>query len=33
MSAGAVRAALGELELEGLIVPGAVGWYQRTTNW
>ncbi len=32
MSPGAVRAALGELELEGLIVPGAVGWYQRAVS-
>jgi len=32
MSAGAVRAALGELELDGLIVPGAVGWYQRAVS-
>lgn len=32
LSAGAVRAALGELELEGLIVPGAVGWYQRAAS-
>jgi DNA processing protein len=30
MSAPAVRSALGELELEGLIVAGGVGWYQRT---
>jgi DNA processing protein len=29
MSAPAVRSALGELELEGLIVAGGVGWYQR----
>ncbi|HET8673689.1 MAG TPA: DNA-processing protein DprA [Thermoleophilaceae bacterium] len=32
LPAGAVRAALGELELEGLIVPGAVGWYQRAAS-
>jgi DNA processing protein len=32
MSAPAVRSALGELELEGLIVAGAVGWYQRTAR-
>jgi DNA processing protein len=29
MSAAAVRSALGELELEGLVVAGGVGWYQR----
>jgi DNA processing protein len=29
MSPGAVRAALGELELDGLIVAGALGWYER----
>jgi DNA processing protein len=32
MSAPAVRSALGELEVEGLIVPGAVGWYQRAAR-
>jgi DNA processing protein len=32
MSAGAVRAALGELELAGLIVPGAVGWYRPAAS-
>jgi DNA processing protein len=32
MSAAAVRAALGELELEGLIVAGAVGWYERVAG-
>ncbi len=32
MSAPAVRSALGELELEGLIVPGGVGWYQRAVG-
>jgi predicted Rossmann fold nucleotide-binding protein DprA/Smf involved in DNA uptake len=32
MSAAAVRAALGELELEGLIVAGAVGWYERVAR-
>jgi DNA processing protein len=32
MSAPAVRSALGELELEGLIVAGAVGWYQRAAT-
>jgi len=29
MSAAAVRSPLGELELEGLVVSGGVGWYQR----
>jgi DNA processing protein len=29
MSAPAVRSALGELEVEGLIVSGGIGWYQR----
>jgi DNA processing protein len=29
LSAPAVRSALGELEVEGLIVAGALGWYQR----
>ena len=29
MSAAAVRSTLGELELEGLVVSGGVGWYQR----
>jgi DNA processing protein len=32
MSAPAVRSALGELELEGLIVSGGVGWYQRAAR-
>jgi DNA processing protein len=32
LSATAVRSALGELELEGLIVSGGVGWYQRAAN-
>jgi DNA processing protein len=32
MSAPAVRSALGELELEGLIVAGGVGWYQRAAS-
>jgi len=32
MSAPAVRSALGELELEGLIVPGGIGWYQRAVG-
>jgi DNA processing protein len=32
MSAPAVRSALGELELAGLIVPGALGWYQRAVT-
>jgi DNA processing protein len=32
MSAAAVRSALGELELEGLIVAGGVGWYQRAAT-
>jgi DNA processing protein len=32
MSAPAVRSALGELELEGLIVAGGLGWYQRTVK-
>jgi DNA processing protein len=32
MGAAAVRAALGELELEGLIVAGAVGWYERVAS-
>ena len=32
MSAAAVRSALGELELDGLIVPGGVGWYQRAAT-
>lgn len=32
MSAPAVRSALGELEVEGLIVPGAVGWFQRAAR-
>jgi DNA processing protein len=29
MSAPEVRSALGELEMEGLIVSGGIGWYQR----
>ena len=33
LSAPAVRAALGELELEGLIVSGGVGCYQRAVAW
>lgn len=32
MSAPAVRSALGELELEGLIVSGGIGWYQRAAS-
>ena len=32
LSAAAVRAALGELELKGLIVAGAVGWYERVVS-
>jgi DNA processing protein len=32
LSAAAVRSALGELELDGLIVPGGVGWYQRAAT-
>jgi DNA processing protein len=32
MSAGAVRAALGELELEGLIVAGGLGFYERAAG-
>jgi len=32
MSAGAVRSALGELEVAGLIVSGALGWYQRVAR-
>jgi DNA processing protein len=33
MSAAAVRSALGELEVQGLIVSGGVGWYQRAVAW
>src|ERR1051326_337635 len=32
MSAPAVRSALGELEVAGLIVSGALGWYQRVAR-
>jgi DNA processing protein len=32
LSAPAVRSALGELEVEGLIVAGALGWYQRVAR-
>lgn len=33
MSVAAVRAALGQLEHEGLIVPGALGWWERAPRW
>jgi DNA processing protein len=33
LSVGAVRAALGQLEHEGLIVPGALGWWERAPRW
>jgi DNA processing protein len=29
----AVRAALGQLERDGLIVPGALGWWERAPRW
>jgi DNA processing protein len=32
LSAPAVRSALGELEVEGLVVAGALGWYQRVAR-
>lgn len=32
MTAPEVRSALGELEVEGLIVVGAIGWYQRAAQ-
>lgn len=32
MTAAEVRSALGELEAEGLIVAGAIGWYQRAAR-
>jgi DNA processing protein len=33
LSVAAVRAALGQLEHEGLIVPGALGWWERAPRW
>jgi DNA processing protein len=32
LSASAVRSALGELELQGLIVSGGIGWYERAAR-
>jgi DNA processing protein len=33
LSVATVRAALGQLEHEGLIVPGALGWWERAPGW
>jgi DNA processing protein len=33
MPVSAVRAALAQLEREGLIVPGALGWWERAPKW
>ena len=33
LSVAEVRAALGQLEHEGLIVPGALGWWERAPGW
>jgi len=33
LSVAEVRAAIGQLEHEGLIVPGALGWWERAPRW